>query len=411
MKLYPLLTFWSLIFTFSFSPGFGQSPQGKLFLHTAENIFIPEGELGCISYPDAVYQAIDSIYLEDMEITGNTLITAGEHLIRYQLSDLQIQDSITGIGAKGVGIWGDKIVTSHYEHPYLSVWNNDLSIDYALDSQTVIRTPTDFLVYGDTAVILYGDKVQLIDLNTQDTLPLSFPPAQQVFGSYMRAFRIGDSVYVNLEWYTAVPRVTLYHVDFAGDSLREVRLLEFTSSYYEPVPANRRVYLKFGLNYYDFPSDSLFRLHFRQMVAIAYDPLSENIFTTNKVDSLPTPQVFFMQDTFPSAPVNIPDQVNKARFWDGMLDNIGRPTVSQPLFSLFPNPARQQIQLTFDQTKPLEGMVAIQTIDGKKLVSKTIKPQQPSMTVEVGAWPDGIYLVQLITSAGRVYSRKFLIGH
>ena len=71
-------------------------------------------------------------------------------------------------------------------------------------------------------------------------------------------------------------------------------------------------------------------------------------------------------------------------------------------FSLYPNPARNEIILT---NLPASFEISIYTADGRQVMQETT-----SGRIDVSGLPDGLYLIRLMdNSSGKIYLKKFII--
>lgn len=76
---------------------------------------------------------------------------------------------------------------------------------------------------------------------------------------------------------------------------------------------------------------------------------------------------------------------------------------------LAPNPARNQVNLSFDMTTPSDVRIRITDMQGRKVFMTSVEGQANfSQTIEFGDLPAGIYSVELLTAKGSI-ARKLVI--
>ena len=77
------------------------------------------------------------------------------------------------------------------------------------------------------------------------------------------------------------------------------------------------------------------------------------------------------------------------------------------LFTISPNPVKDQITITSDPTKNSCGTITIYAADGKMVTSTQVDASQKSIEIPVANFPSGLYYVMLQTEAGRAI-RSFI---
>lgn len=76
-------------------------------------------------------------------------------------------------------------------------------------------------------------------------------------------------------------------------------------------------------------------------------------------------------------------------------------------FQVFPNPARNQLQVKLDTPLTTPTTLRLRTVDGKELMARTYDTFQEA-TVDVATFPNGIYMLELRTEQG-VSTRKVVV--
>src|SRR5690606_34777860 len=86
------------------------------------------------------------------------------------------------------------------------------------------------------------------------------------------------------------------------------------------------------------------------------------------------------------------------------------PIDNQPtddLWNIYPNPANQEVQITFAAFPRPDAALSVRTLDGKKIY--TLKMEEPSRAWTVPLnFPDGMYILELIND-GVSYYKKLVI--
>lgn len=386
-------------------PVFSQAPQGQLFLHFSKNLLDPEGELGYISYPEETYHKIDSVNIRDFEIEGNTLLSIGKNMYRYDLATGQKTDSLTGIFGNRVEIWNDRLVTMHDSVPYLRVYHSDFSLDFVIDTPVMRPYAVDLLVVGNKALVAYGDSIQVIDLQTKSAIPYFHnQPVPVAAGTYSYIYQANGKIYANFDWATALPRVTVVEIDTLVDSVRFVAMGIFGSSYFKPVPANQKIYMGWYLGYYDFVQDTFLTNDTLNMFAVAWDELTQSLFAMNIEFSSPAVEVSYLQnDTF-YAHVSIPGYINLARFRSGYRTPVEELWGNGVEVNIYPNPTSGQLFLSLDHLSGQPVEITLFTSLGQKLFSQSFSGEP----VDLAGYPEGCYLLS-IRLGERYFSRKVQI--
>jgi Secretion system C-terminal sorting domain len=100
------------------------------------------------------------------------------------------------------------------------------------------------------------------------------------------------------------------------------------------------------------------------------------------------------------------------KLMDWSLISVGNEQLQSnyPLFSLYPNPATETIQLEF--TKPLssETYIVVYDVFGKLVFRTKVPDQSNYMDINIRDFPNGIYLIRW-TNGLSDYSRKLIISH
>jgi|AntRauTorckE6833_2_1112554.scaffolds.fasta_scaffold06466_2 uncharacterized Ntn-hydrolase superfamily protein len=73
---------------------------------------------------------------------------------------------------------------------------------------------------------------------------------------------------------------------------------------------------------------------------------------------------------------------------------------------IHPNPAKDNIQITFTDNLPDE--IRINSISGKTLLTKKVKPGVDALQIDVSALPKGVYVVQGWANQKIISTNKFL---
>ncbi|MEZ4776836.1 MAG: T9SS type A sorting domain-containing protein [Bacteroidia bacterium] len=387
-------------------PVFSQAPQGQLFIHTAQNLLESDGELGYINYPEATYYKLDSVNVRDFEIEGSSLLSIGKNLYRYDLATGQKTDSLPGIFGSRVEIWNDRLVTMHDSVPYLRVYRSDFSLDFVVDTPVMRPYAIDLLVAGNKAFITYGDSIQVIDLQTKSAIPYFHnTPVPVAAGIYSYIYQANGKIYANFDWATALPRVTVVEIDTLVDSVRFVAMGIFGSSYFNPVPADQKIYMGWFLGYYDFVQDTFLTNDTLNMFAVAWDELTESLFTMNIDFGIPVVEVSYLQnDTF-STPVSVPGYINLARLRSGYRTPVEDLWGNGLDIKIYPNPTSGQLFLSLDHLPGQEVEITMFTSLGQKLFSK---PWTSGETIDLTGYTEGYYLLSI--RLGEMYfSRKIQI--
>lgn len=78
-------------------------------------------------------------------------------------------------------------------------------------------------------------------------------------------------------------------------------------------------------------------------------------------------------------------------------------------FSVFPNPASDQLTIAFQEPKPVS--VALMDVSGKSLLTRSFDGSGSSTTFDVGHLQTGVYFMQVITTAKALPLQRVIIQH
>ena len=74
--------------------------------------------------------------------------------------------------------------------------------------------------------------------------------------------------------------------------------------------------------------------------------------------------------------------------------------------SIFPNPAQEEINVSFSGILPLNARVRIRDLQGRLMMEAEMP--SPQISIECGAWPAGLYLLEIVAEERRLICEKVL---
>ena len=76
--------------------------------------------------------------------------------------------------------------------------------------------------------------------------------------------------------------------------------------------------------------------------------------------------------------------------------------------NLLPNPANDWLNISIGQNEELEGDLEILNTDGRRVF---IDSYSDNMFVDTSVFPDGIYIIRVVTKAGKAYQDNLIVTH
>jgi len=383
----------------------GQSPSGKLIIHSTPSAFQDQGRLGYIEYPAGQYHYIDSLSLTDMAHDEGYLFVAGNSLIRYDLATNTMSDSLDGVGAYQIAIWQDQLYVSHYQQPYLRIYDKQsLSLTGSVDTHLISQPAGDLLIYGNELMMLFADRIQAIDLIQQDTstaIKYLLGPGFSMAGTHIVEHE--DYFIIDIDFFTAVPSYGVSAIHKTSGALDSLFFGIYLAQLTKPVVAQDQIYVMNYPSRYDLTLDSLFlsandsgiTFGLPSSRALAYDPFSSSLFIQN-VDSS---TVSFVQSGAMTGRVSVPNLITNACFVsDSTVDTVVIDAI-EPHFgwnqhSFFPNPVKSGELFCFmAETK---GPIVVELFDltGRLRTSISVRPDNGLLRFKIGTIDPGLYLIR-----------------
>jgi hypothetical protein len=83
-------------------------------------------------------------------------------------------------------------------------------------------------------------------------------------------------------------------------------------------------------------------------------------------------------------------------------------TISQPEFTLFPNPTQTSVTLRFDLKELEQAQVKVLTLDGKTMTTHSIGTSKGEIVMDLSGLSSGIYVCQIVCGKQN-YHQKLVI--
>ena len=81
--------------------------------------------------------------------------------------------------------------------------------------------------------------------------------------------------------------------------------------------------------------------------------------------------------------------------------NVGTEAVE-----IFPNPAQEEINVSYSGILPLHARVRVRDLQGRLIMESEMPSAQ--ISIECGAWPAGLYLLEIVADERRLVCEKLL---
>jgi hypothetical protein len=141
------------------------------------------------------------------------------------------------------------------------------------------------------------------------------------------------------------------------------------------------------------------------------DVVSSGPFTVNANDSITVAFALIAGD-------DLADLQNSAvdaqTMWDGIpLGTVEAPVMDNSILNAFPNPSNRNTVVTYNLAE--SGFVKVNLLDATGKLVREVSAGEKSVgaynvEIETAELPEGMYLVQMITSKG-VVTRKLIVSH
>jgi len=347
--------FFSLIFIFAYGNSFAQ-PVGQLYLQHGSGA---NAQLAYIDYPAEQYQAIDQVESTDLAASEAYLYAAaGPHqdaVYVYDRATHQLQQSLQNTQAQWLGLWGEKLVVSSRQAPFLRVYDPNQGYQelFSLLDSTVMNGPaSDLLVTDDRAYVLLGQKLIVVDLDLEDTLAVIATPPPLGNQNFNTSIVNGkDHVFIQVDYATGAIRSSMLKVNKLTLQVETAFHAEGQASYFPPVTVGDSVFVYQDYSHYDLSEDSFYlqitpAQYFFHV--LDYDPLSEAFFNYGGV--LVASEIQFQAPNATSQGVAVAG-VQHVHFALAGNTSIENDLTHEAHFQLYPNPATDFVQLFSDVNK------------------------------------------------------------
>ncbi|MEM7037228.1 MAG: hypothetical protein AAF570_09635, partial [Bacteroidota bacterium] len=309
-RLFTAIQLLALSFFIS-STLFAQNPSGKLYLSGQNGADL---HFGYVEYPAAtVFNALAALRPTDIAGYEDEILLADSVIRRFnRITDQPLTD-IQNTDAYQLEVWQNWLVVASYTPPYLRTYDldNNFAPGFTLDTTHISLPPNDLLVYGNRAYVLHDSAVTVVDLPAQDTL--AHVPAGVYLswgGAHRHLAPFRGAVYIETEYFTAVPRVSFGRVDTASLTFQYTNPINIAVSFQPPIPTPDYIYVAQFANRFDPAVDSVVwtTTTWSGRAAIEWNDASNSLFLSNT----DTAHVRYMRpDSSFSTPTALPF------FWQG----------------------------------------------------------------------------------------------
>ncbi len=370
-------------------------PAGQLFVQSYQG-----DSLGYFDFPSGQYHFIDNTSASDLLVHKDRLYVAtgyrydrGGDVLVYDLNTLQRIDTIAGTYAEELAFWQDMLLVASTDSPLFKVYDANNGYQPVFDWLGIdqFESPRDVLVVEDRAYLVTTWRLATIDMITQDTLAVTQIGEFHIGGDHLIAH--GEYIYIDMELFTAVPRRGLSRMH--KDSLRTVNELfvgEFIWQSFPPVLVGDTLHLFHYPTFYDITQDSLHLTMMTDTFPIAYDEKSKSMILHSRLEG----RFYYQQNGLWSAPSDSVGNRIMATYYHPQSATAISPTLTSPTFSIYPNPADQEVYIKGISGKNME-KTQLLDLKGRVLYEKNVGSQQDEIRIPLEGLPVGTYIVRILS--------------
>lgn len=86
------------------------------------------------------------------------------------------------------------------------------------------------------------------------------------------------------------------------------------------------------------------------------------------------------------------------------------PSLKNVRLMVAPNPADDYLSWNLTGAEETEGLLSIYNVSGRKMFQAELKAIQETAKIKVKEWPEGLYVLQIITTDGKAHIKSFIIS-
>lgn len=248
--------------------------SGFLFAQTGDlYLYGDNSDLQYVRLPAQTVHTLDTLSATNLTTINDKLYTSfGKRygrfgyrtgIARYDLVTHQREDSTSMIPAVDVDAWGNMLVVTCADAPYLRIVDpaNQYQSRFELLDTSFAGGAIKTLVHEDRAYVLSAAKVAVIDLDLEDTIAVVRTDTIPNFWTTCYNWDLeeaGGQIYIHAEYATGAIRTTLLRIDPLTLIASQVAHVEFESSR-EMTKAGDKMYAYSWPSYFDLQADSLWR--------------------------------------------------------------------------------------------------------------------------------------------------------
>jgi hypothetical protein len=403
----------SLLFTlfltlFSFPLLSQQMPEGKLLMHHFNEGSSQVSYIASMSYPSHQYQLIDSGIINSFCATDTAIYYGGIDLFAYYLPSESYLTLGTSIMVNDISCDDSLIAVSSYQNPYVRIYRPGSALENLIffDSTLIHEPPVDILIAGSRLFLLQNSQVQVIDLETMDTLTTIPTPMPFHFGGMnMHIIEGVEDLFISMTYATGAERFSMVYLNKNTLDTASLFHVEFAGAYYPPVITANEIYVSNFPSYYSFANDTFYLSAgiFNQTWAVEYDDVSNCLFVSNYADGglfLYNPTLTLGYDS-----ITIQGPVWSAHFVNESIQQVDEKGLTH--LEVFPNP----VQSDFNVKLPADFKVSectLYTLTGQSYKLDYEKGQEV-ISIRKPDVSDGTYLLGVRAEDGSSIVGKIVV--